>query len=132
MAEPASACARHADADAGQLRPARVLNEHNPFKCYPLCGLQLATCLTAAHLDHDASNHSPDNLPPVPDGSLDARCRALSDRSDQTAASAWADCPWRAKPQGQNEGWAPKAALTRKRRAAAQKAATRKQWSDHP
>ncbi len=39
-----------------------MLNEHYPFKCCAVCGLQLATCLTVAHLDHDASNNAADNL----------------------------------------------------------------------
>ncbi len=40
----------------------RVLNEHYPFKCCAVCGLQIATCLTVAHLDHNAANNAPDNL----------------------------------------------------------------------
>jgi predicted restriction endonuclease len=45
-----------------QAEARRVLNENYPFKCCAVCGLQLATCLTVAHLDHDASNNAPDNL----------------------------------------------------------------------
>lgn len=33
-----------------------------PFQCCVVCGLQIPTCLTIAHLDHDPSNNSPDNL----------------------------------------------------------------------
>lgn len=40
----------------------RVLDEHYPFKCCAICGLQIATCLTVAHLDHNAANNTPDNL----------------------------------------------------------------------
>ena len=40
----------------------RVLNEHYPFKCCAVCGLQLAVCLAVAHLDHKASNNAPGNL----------------------------------------------------------------------
>ena len=40
----------------------RVLNEHYPFKCCAICGLQIPTCLTVAHLDHNAGNNAPDNL----------------------------------------------------------------------
>ena len=45
-----------------QVEAHRVLNEHFPFKCCADCGLELTTCLTAAHLDHDSSNDAPDNL----------------------------------------------------------------------
>ena len=45
-----------------QAEARRVLDAHYPFKCCAVCGLQLATCLTVAHLDHDASNNAPDNL----------------------------------------------------------------------
>jgi hypothetical protein len=36
-----------------QAEARRVLNEHYPFKCCAICDLQLTTCLTVAHLDHD-------------------------------------------------------------------------------
>ena len=36
-----------------QAEARRVLNEHYPFKCCAICGSQLTTCLTVAHLDHD-------------------------------------------------------------------------------
>jgi predicted restriction endonuclease len=45
-----------------QVEARRVLNEHYPFRCCAVCGLQLRTCLTVAHLDHDPSNNAPDNL----------------------------------------------------------------------
>ncbi len=45
-----------------QAEARRVLNEHYPFKCCAVCGLQITTCLTVAHLDHDRSNNAPDNL----------------------------------------------------------------------
>lgn len=32
------------------------------FRCCIVCGLQLATCLQIAHLDHDAANNDPWNL----------------------------------------------------------------------
>jgi hypothetical protein len=40
----------------------RVLREHYPFKCCVVCGLQIDTCLTAAHLDQNPANNAPDNL----------------------------------------------------------------------
>ena len=40
----------------------RVAREAYPFRCCVVCGLQIPTCLTVAHLDHDAGNNDPDNL----------------------------------------------------------------------
>lgn len=40
----------------------RVLDEWFPFRCCAVCGLQIGTCLTIAHLDHNAGNNDPDNL----------------------------------------------------------------------
>jgi hypothetical protein len=33
-----------------------------PVRCCVVCGLQIGTCPTIAHLDHDAGNNAPDNL----------------------------------------------------------------------
>lgn len=33
-----------------------------PFACCVVCGLQIPTCLTVAHLDHDPGNNAPENL----------------------------------------------------------------------
>jgi hypothetical protein len=40
----------------------RVAREHYPFVCCVICGLEIKTCLTIAHLNHDAGNNDPDNL----------------------------------------------------------------------
>ncbi len=40
----------------------RVANEAYPFKCCAICGLQIATCLQLAHLDHDAGHNVKKNL----------------------------------------------------------------------
>ena len=33
-----------------------------PFRCCVICGLQIGTSLTVAHLDHNPGNNLPDNL----------------------------------------------------------------------
>jgi hypothetical protein len=48
--------------ERNQAEARRVLCEHYPFKCCVVCGLQIETCLTAAHLDQDPANNAPDNL----------------------------------------------------------------------
>ena len=45
-----------------QAEARRVANLAYPFRCCVICGLQIATCLQIAHLDHDASNNAPENL----------------------------------------------------------------------
>lgn len=40
----------------------RVLSNAAPYKCCAVCGLTLATCVTIAHLNHDAGNNTPENL----------------------------------------------------------------------
>ncbi len=50
------------DSKRNQAEAKRVLEEHYPFKCCVVCGLQMEPCLTIAHLDQVKSNNSPDNL----------------------------------------------------------------------
>ena len=38
------------------------MREHYPFVCCVICGLEIKTCLTIAHLDHNSGNNEPDNL----------------------------------------------------------------------
>ena len=40
----------------------RVIDQAFPFQCCAVCGMQIATCLQIAHLDHDAVNNAADNL----------------------------------------------------------------------
>jgi hypothetical protein len=40
----------------------KVAAKHYPFRCCVVCGLQLPTSLTVAHLDHHAGNNDPDNI----------------------------------------------------------------------
>jgi hypothetical protein len=40
----------------------KVAAEHYPFRCCVVCGLQLPASLTVAHLDHKPGNNDPDNL----------------------------------------------------------------------
>jgi predicted restriction endonuclease len=40
----------------------RVANAAYPFRCCVVCGLQIPTCMTIAHLDHNAGHNEPDNL----------------------------------------------------------------------
>jgi hypothetical protein len=45
-----------------QVQARAVAAKHHPFKCCVICGLQVATCLEIAHLDHKSGNNAPDNL----------------------------------------------------------------------
>jgi hypothetical protein len=45
-----------------QAQARAVAEKHYPFKCCAVCGLQVGTCLTAAHVDHNSGNNAPDNL----------------------------------------------------------------------
>jgi hypothetical protein len=40
----------------------RALKQAAPFVCCALCGLAIPTCITVAHLDHNAGNNKADNL----------------------------------------------------------------------
>jgi len=45
-----------------QAKAYRVAKQAYPFACCVVCGLQLRTCLTVAHLDHNSGRNDPDNL----------------------------------------------------------------------
>lgn len=45
-----------------QAEARRVAKKAYTFRCCVVCGLQLGTCITVAHLDHNAGNNEPDNL----------------------------------------------------------------------
>jgi hypothetical protein len=40
----------------------RVATAAYPIRCCVVCGLQIPTRMTIAHLDHNAGNNEPDNL----------------------------------------------------------------------
>jgi hypothetical protein len=40
----------------------KVVAERYQFRCCVICGIQIETCLTVAHLDQDPSNNDPGNL----------------------------------------------------------------------
>jgi predicted restriction endonuclease len=40
----------------------RIIDHAYSFQCCVVCGMQIATCLQIAHLDHDAGNNTSDNL----------------------------------------------------------------------
>jgi len=40
----------------------RVATAAYPIRCCVICGLEIPTCMTIAHLDHNAGNNEPDNL----------------------------------------------------------------------
>lgn len=106
-----------------QLLARRALNEHYPFKCCAVCGLQIATCLTVAHLDHNSANNSPDNLARLCQthhwmydaGLFPIEAIKLLQENWQTTKGIPNH-----KPRMKDAG--AKAALTRKRRSAARKA----------
>lgn len=101
----------------------RLLDQASPYRCCAVCGLQLSTCLQAAHLDHDAGNNEPGNLArlcPTHHWMYDAglypaeAIRLLQDHWQKTCGVP--NHKARMKDAG------AKAALTRKRGAAARKA----------
>ena len=112
----------------------RVLNEHFPFKCCAVCGLQLLTCLTVAHLDHDSSNNAPDNLARLCQTHhwmYDAGLYPLE--AIRLLQAHWQTVRGEASHKARMKDAGAKAALTRKRSAAARKAvATRKLRAANP
>jgi hypothetical protein len=45
-----------------QVEARRVAAATYPFRCCAICGLEMPTCLTVAHLDQNGANIDPDNL----------------------------------------------------------------------
>lgn len=111
-----------------QAEARRVAKLAYPFACCAVCGLQMATCLQIAHLDHNAGNNAVRNLArlcPTHHGMYDAglypveAIRLMQDHWQQTLGQP------NHKPRMKDAG--VKAALTRKRSATALKAvATRR------
>lgn len=106
----------------------RVINREFPFQCCVICGLQAAACLQVAHLDHNAGNNARDNLArlcPTHHWMYDAGLYPVEAiRLLQEHWQATKGVPDH-KPRMKDAG--AKAALSRKRSAAARKAvATRR------
>ncbi len=102
----------------------RVLNERYPFKCCAVCGLQIATCLTVAHLDHNAANNAPDNLARLCQTHhwmYDAGLYPIE--AIRLLQEYWQTTKGVPDHNGRMKDAGVKAALTRKRKAAARKAA---------
>lgn len=101
----------------------RILNECYPFKCCAVCGLQITTCLTVAHLDHNGANNMPGNL---------ARlcqthhwmydCGFYPVEAIRLMQEHWQTIKGIPNHKGRMKDAGAKAALTRKRRAAGRKA----------
>ena len=101
----------------------RVLDENYPFKCCAVCGLQIETCLTVAHLDHDATNNAPDNLARLCQTHhwmYDAGLYPID--AIRLLQAHWQTTKGTPDHSGRMKDAGAKAALTRKRRAAARKA----------
>ncbi len=101
----------------------RVLDENYPFKCCAVCGLQIETCLTVAHLDHDATNNTPDNLARLCQTHhwmYDAGLYPIE--AIRLLQAHWQTTKGTPDHSGRMKDAGAKAALTRKRRAAARKA----------
>jgi hypothetical protein len=60
---PAQQPAARANRVPSGIRQARkVAEEHYPYRCCVVCGLQLPASLTIVHLDHNSGNNDPDNI----------------------------------------------------------------------
>ena len=129
-----SVAAKYPPLIRSQTEAHRVLNEHYPFKCCAVCGLQLATCLTVAHLDHDASNNAPDNLARLCQTHhwmYDAGLYPLE--AIRMLQKHWQEIRGEPSHMARMKDAGAKAALTRKRSAAARKAvATRQRRTASP
>ncbi len=111
-----------------QAEARRAIDAAFPFPCCAICGLQIATCLQIAHLDHDAANNAPDNLArlcPTHHWMYDAGLYPVEGirllQAHWQRVQGIPDHKARMKDAGQ------KAALSRKRSAAARKAASTQQ-----
>ena len=117
MTEPAAPKTRD------QAAARRVLDEKCPFKCCVVCGLQIETCLTVAHLDQDPINNSPDNLARLCQTHhwmYDASLYPIE--AIRLLQAHWQRTEGLPDHSGRMKDAGAKAALTRKRRAAARKA----------
>ncbi|WP_147707286.1 HNH endonuclease signature motif containing protein [Microvirga massiliensis] len=110
----------------------RVARAAYPFRCCVVCGLQIPTCLTVAHLDHAAGNNDPDNLAylcQTHHWMYDAGLYPLE--AIKMLRAHWQQTQGKASHAARMKDAGPRAAATRKRRAAARKAwAARRQSTD--
>ena len=111
-----------------QAEARRVANAAYPFRCCAVCGLQIATCLQIAHLDHNAGNNDPDNLArlcPTHHWMYDAGLYPVE--AIRQLQDHWQSTEGKPDHKGRMKDAGAKAALTRKRRAAARKAVATRQ-----
>ena len=111
-----------------QAEARRVANAAYPFRCCAVCGLQIATCLQIAHLDHNAGNNDPDNLArlcPTHHWMYDAGLYPVD--AIKRLQAHWQSTEGKPDHKGRMKDAGAKAALTRKRRAAARKAVATRQ-----
>jgi len=104
-----------------------------PMQCCVVCGLQIATCITVAHLDQQAANNSPDNLAFLcwtHHWMYDAGLYPIS--AIKLLRTHWQETKGVPSHKARMKDAGAKAAQTRKRRATARKAVeTRKANAMH-
>src|SRR3712207_3700022 len=101
----------------------RVAKAAYPFQGCVVCGLEVPTCLTVAHLDHRAGNNDPDNLAflcPTHHWMYDAGLYPLE--AIRLLRAHWQETKGKASHRARMKDAGQKAAVTRRRRAAARKA----------
>lgn len=106
-----------------QTEARRVLDAQCPFRCCAVCGLQLASSLTVAHLDHNAGNNAPENLArlcPTHHGMFDAGLYPVE--AIRLLQAHWQHTKGIPDHSGRMKDAGAKAALTRKRSASAHRA----------
>lgn len=106
----------------------RVLKASCPFVCCAICGLQVATCMTVAHLDHNPGNNRAENLAWLCQTHHWMYDCGLYPREAIALLQAhWQQTQGKPDHRGRMKDAGAKAARTRRLRAAARKAvATRK------
>ena len=116
-----------------QAEARRVVNTTYPFRCCAVCGLQVATCLQVAHLDHNAGNNDPENLArlcPTHHWMYDAGLYPVE--AIKLLQAHWQSTEGKPDHKGRMKDAGAKAALTRKRRSAARKAVATRQAKEPP
>ena len=114
-----------------QAEARRVVNAAYPFQCCAVCGLQVATCLQIAHLDHNAGNNTQDNLArlcPTHHWMYDSGLYPVE--AIKLLQDHWQVTEGKPDHKGRMKDAGAKAALTRKRRAAARKAVATRQGNE--